>query len=115
MEPSQNNPSASHVLAKAVARAASALGLTAKQLALTLGINESHLGDPIDPDSSEGARARQLVMIFKQLHALTGGDSDAIADWMKKRNRQFSSAPIDLTQTQQGLNDITAYLESLSR
>jgi hypothetical protein len=113
MGSSENNLRPGDILAKAVERAASPLGLTSGQLALILGINESDLGASIDPESRVGIRARQLIQIYQHLYALTGNDSSKMTHWMKTRNRQFTSAPIDRMQNTLGLEEIITYLELL--
>jgi hypothetical protein len=110
----ENNLRPGDILAKAVERAASPLGLTSGQLALILGVDERDLGATIDPESRAGIRARQLIRIYQHLYALTGNDSSKMTHWMKTRNRQFASAPIDRMQNTLGLEEIITYLELLS-
>ena len=114
MGSSENNLRPGDILAKAVERAASPLGLTSGPLALILGINESDLGASIDPESSVGIRARQLIQIYQYLYALTGNDISKMTHWIKIGNQQFKSAPIDRMQNTLGLEEIITYLELLS-
>lgn len=112
MGASENNHRSGEILTKAVQRAAAELEITSRQLALILGTDESNLKTFIDPESSEGFRARQFILIFRCLHALMGNDSSAMAHWLKTKNREFTSAPIDRMQTGWGLEEVIAYLES---
>lgn len=112
MGASENNRRPGEILAKAVQRAAAELEVTPQQLGLSLGSEESNLRAFIDPESSEGFRARQFILIFQYLHALMGNDTRAMAHWVKTKNREFTVAPIDKMQTAQGLEKVTAYLES---
>lgn len=69
---------------------------------------ESDLGGPIDPESTEGFRVRQLIKTYKYLNALTRNNSGTMTHWFRTKNRQLRLAPIDLMQTEQGLNEITS-------
>ncbi|WP_417521969.1 antitoxin Xre/MbcA/ParS toxin-binding domain-containing protein [Marinobacter sp.] len=114
MDASRNKPKAGEVLAKAVKRASQELGVGSCQLALILGTDKSKFVTYIDPESIEGFRARRLILIFRYLHILLGGESSSMAHWVKTKNRKFSSSPIECMQTASGLDEIIAYLESLN-
>ncbi|QBM17274.1 hypothetical protein MARI_13810 [Marinobacter sp. JH2] len=114
MSYSENNPQAGQILAKAAKRAAAALEITPQQLALILGTDERDLEISIEPESNQGFRARQFIQIFQQLQSLLGSNS-AMAHWVATNNREFRSAPIDVMQTELGLDEVHAYLEFMSK
>ncbi len=103
------------ILMEAAKRAAGELEITSRQLALILGVDKTDPGSFLDPDSSEGLHARQFILVFRYLQGLTGNNSRAMAHWVRTKNREFSSAPVDRMQATNGLDKIIAYLESLSQ
>ena len=106
------NPS--EVLAKATARAAQVLELSEQQLAIILGVDTDFSGFAIEPLSSQGLRAQQLIQIFRQLSAITGNDAVAMAHWMTTSNRRFDCNPRERMQTVDGLDEVKSYLDSLA-
>jgi len=113
MSTTGNHPRSDEILTNAVKRAATGLGINSRQLALILSTDESNLETSIDPESHEGFRARQFILIFRHLQALLGNNSSAMAHWVETENREFESTPIDRMQTALGLNEVIAYLESI--
>jgi hypothetical protein len=110
---SEDTANPSEVLAKATLRAAVAMKIGEEQLATVLGVDTDFVGVVIEPTSSPGLRAQQLIRIYQQLLAITGNDTVAMAHWMTTRNRQFDCSPRDRMMTAEGLDDVTYYLESI--
>lgn len=105
------NPST--VLAKATLRAALALDINEIQLARILDIDEACLASAIEPASRSGQRAQQLIRIYQHLSARTGNDKAAMSQWMRTSNRRFVCSPRERVQAAEGLDEVTAYLDSL--
>jgi hypothetical protein len=82
------------------------MNIDKEQLAIILGV-------VIEPVSSPGLRAQQLIRIYQQLSPIIGNDTVAMAHWMTTSNRQFDCSPSDRIQTAEGLNDVEFYLESI--
>lgn len=111
----ENKRRSGEILMRAAKRAARELEITSRQLALILGTDKTDLGSFLDPESCEGLHARQFILVFRYLQALTGNNSCAMAHWVKTKNREFASVPVDRMQTTRGLGEVVAYLESLSQ
>lgn len=115
-------PDQEEVLAKSTLRAAKELQLTTAQYADVLsgdvpdpnGVNIAGGGARIDPHSERGNRALRLIQIYQLLYAQTGNNRAAMAHWMHTKNKQLGSRPVDLVGTTRGLEQIKAYLESLT-
>tara|TARA_R110001583_G_scaffold195353_1_gene372126 strand:+ start:9916 stop:10272 length:357 start_codon:yes stop_codon:yes gene_type:complete len=115
-------PNQGQLLAKAAARAAAELQLSTAQYIAALGddatdlngISAADSGSPMDPQSQAGKRALQLIEIYQLLQSQTGNNRKAMAHWMTTENRRLGSHPIALVTTTAGLDQITAYLESLT-
>jgi len=105
------NPS--EVLAKATLRAAVAMKIDEERLAAILGVDTDFVGVAIEPVSSPGLRAKQLIRIYQQLSRIIGNDTVAMAHWMTTSNRQFDCSPRDRMMTSEGLDDVTSYLGSI--
>jgi hypothetical protein len=109
----------SHVLAKALVRAARTLSLNQSELAAILGsspasVSRTFAGDrPVDPASAEGRHALLLVRIFRSLDALVGGDSQKARDWLRAANRHLGTVPLRLLAATQGLVHVAEYLDAL--
>ena len=103
----------SEVLTKATLRAAFALDINEIQLGRILGVDEACLASAIEPASRSGQRAKQLIRICQHLSARTGNDEAAMSQWMSTSNRRFVCSPRERVQTAEGLDEVTAYLDSL--
>lgn len=101
------------VLAKAVLRAGEAMGLSQTDVGRIIGKDRSSISRfGIDPTSKPGELALLLVRCFRSLHALVGGDAEAMKHWMKTDNRRLG-IPREQIRSVQGLVDVVAYLDAL--
>ena len=97
------------ILAKAVSRVRSALGLSQRQL---LSILKAQTLDGLDSSSETGKRAAQLIWIYQRLYAYVGGDKKAMHHWVSTHNRSLGSSPVDVMSTDSGLDQVIDYLNS---
>jgi transcriptional regulator with XRE-family HTH domain len=114
------SPRAAAVLAKAVVRAAEALGLSQAQLAAVLGaspasVSRTFAGErEVDPDSAEGRLALLFVRVFRSLDALVGGDPEKARLWLRASNHHLGGgAPLRLLAGAQGLVHVAEYLDAM--
>lgn len=107
------------VLGKATHRAALALGLSNRALALTVGFSEptvsriAHGERGIDPASKEGQLSLMLVRVFRSLDALVGADSAKRRAWMSTHNSALNGTPAALILSAEGLARTLAYLDGM--
>lgn len=102
------------VLSKAVMHAAEKLGLTADQLARILSVKAEYaLINQVNPDSTSGQKALLLIQMFQSIYALTGGDIDAIQNFMSSPNRITGGIPIEQIQEDPGLVQVLEYVQAL--
>lgn len=107
------------VLAKAVARASTMLGLSGAALARVIGISEPTIsrilkGDrALPPDSKEGELALLLVRVYRSLDALVGSDDAKRLAWMRSRNRALAGEPIKMIERADGLVAVLNYLDGM--
>jgi uncharacterized protein (DUF2384 family) len=113
-------PGPEAVLAKAVVRAAEALGLSQAQLAAVLGASASSVSRTfageraVDPDSAEGRLALLFVRVFRSLDALVGGDAEKARLWLRSPNHHLGgAAPLRLLAGAQGLVHVAEYLDAM--
>lgn len=90
------------VLAKATMHAAAQLGLTQYQLEQVLGQNHTTTTE-LDPSLESGQKALLLIQMFQSVYALTGGDVEAIQNFMSSPNLITSGIPIEQIQKDTGL------------
>jgi hypothetical protein len=109
----RTTPDPAAVLAGAVGRAASALGLNRQQLGRVLGRDRSALSRGIDPDSKPGELALLLVRCYRDLAVLVGQDPDAMRHWFTTSNRHTGGVPREQVMTVQGLVQVTGYLDAM--
>lgn len=112
------SPSPAGVVTKAVTRAASALGLTQRELARVLGVSEATVsrlthGKTLDPEKKEGELALLLVRIFRSLDALVGGSAEAARAWFSAENLHLGGVPRERVQTTEGLVHVAQYLDAV--
>lgn len=112
----QPNPNA--VLAKAVLRAASQLGLRQSQLADVLGMHRTAISrmksaQSLDPASKQGELALLLIRIARALFALTGGDLQWIRHFMHSHNHLTGGTPATQITTIQGLMSVLRVVDAL--
>ncbi len=106
------------VLSRAVVRAARALDLSQKDVALVLGVSEAtatrvYQGRPIDPQSKEGELAIVFLRLFRSLDALLGGHETNLKKWMHSPNHHLGGTPAEMIRTLTGLFHVTEYLDAM--
>jgi len=106
------------VLTKAVLRASTRLGLSARVLSSVIGLSEATIsrmkrGDYVLEENSKAFElAALLVRGFRSLDAITGGDEAVAKAWMKNPNTVLGGRPIEKIATVAGLADVIAYLDA---
>ena len=113
----RSTPDPAAVLAKAVTRAAAALGMNDRALGRVLGVDRTTIGrmrarGRLQPDSKAGELAACLIRIHRGLYALTGGDPQAMRHWMATDNRHLGGRPAERVQSVQGLVQVLDYLDA---
>jgi antitoxin Xre/MbcA/ParS-like protein len=111
------------VLGKAAGRAAAKLGLSPEQYLAALGadltgsdgISAMDEDGLLDPQSTTGKKALQIIRIYDRLQYQMGDNAVEMDLWMTTENRRLRARPIDLMTTKQGLDQIEVYLESMTR
>lgn len=111
-------PSADAVLAKAVLRAATQLGLKQAELAAVLGMHRTAVSrlkqsQSLDPQSKQGELALLLIRTARALHALTGGDEDWIRHFMRTPNKITGGVPAEQVASIQGLMSVLQFADAL--
>jgi transcriptional regulator with XRE-family HTH domain len=107
------------VLAKAVGRAGSMLGLSGAALAKVIGLSEPTVSrllrgeHRVNPASKSGELAALLVRVYRSLDALVGNDQALRIQWMTNFNRDLGGVPRDLIASAQGLVTTLAYLDGM--
>jgi transcriptional regulator with XRE-family HTH domain len=107
------------VLAKALGRAAEALGLSGAALAAVIGASEATVSRLIRgertlaPASKSGELALLVVRLYRSLDALVGHDGAARLAWMRSRNDALHGVPAELIRSAAGLVTVVAYLDSM--
>jgi len=99
-------------LAKAVARAAKALGMTQEELGRTIGRDRTSIGRGLDPNGKAAELALLLIRAYRALHALCGGEAASIKHWFNTANRHTGGVPRQQVQLVAGLLLVMEYLES---
>jgi hypothetical protein len=106
------------VVSKAVARAATLLGLTNAALARTIGVSEATASrlragkHMLEPTSKPYELALLLVRLFRSLDAVVGGDEPSLQSWMVTKNLALKAVPRDLVQTAAGLVAVVDYVDA---
>lgn len=111
-------PSAPHVLSKAVLSVADRLGISAKQLAAIVGCSEAGVsrlkkGRGIDPASKEGELALLLVRLYRSLNAIVGGNDEQSEKWLKAHNHHLDAVPCEKIDSVEGLINVIQYLDAM--
>lgn len=112
-------PTAEAVLSKAVVRAAAQLDIRQAQLARILGLSAasaSRLASgtwQIRADSKSWELATAFVRLYRSLSAITGGQMQAMRDWLHSVNSALGGAsPAERIVTAQGLIHVVQYLDA---
>lgn len=112
-------PQDARVLAKALGRAAEALGLSGATLAAVIGASEATVSRvvrgerPLAPASKSGELALLVVRLYRSLDALVGNDARARLAWMRSRNDALNGVPAELIRSAAGLVTVVAYLDGM--
>ena len=106
------------VLSRAVARAADHLGLRQTQLARILGLSPattSRLSNgswQLAPESKSWELALAFVRLYRSLAALTGGETQAMRDWLHSGNDALGAVPGERMLSAEGLISVLQYLDA---
>ncbi|MDG4907770.1 MULTISPECIES: MbcA/ParS/Xre antitoxin family protein [unclassified Mesorhizobium] len=106
------------VITKATLRAADLLEITARTLALVIGVSEATVSRMRKQEFllERGTKPFELavlfVRLFRSLDAIVGGDETVARAWLKKPNTALDGTPLEKILTIAGLVDVIAYLDS---
>jgi uncharacterized protein (DUF2384 family) len=111
-------PEAAHVLAKAVLRAASLLGMPQKNLAEVIGLSPASVSrlarsQQLDPERKEGELALLFLRMYRSLDTLAGGNEESARRWFRAPNAHLQGVPADLVKSVAGLAHVVDYLDAL--
>lgn len=111
-------PSPDAVLAKAVLKAATQLGLKQADLAAVLGMHRTAVSrlkqnPSLDPGSKQGELALLLIRIARALYALTGGDKDWMLHFMHSHNTATQGTPAQQIESVQGLVTVLRFVDAV--
>ena len=114
----QLKPAPDAVLAKAVLKAATELGLNQADLAAVLGVHRTAISrlkrnPSLDPDSKQGELALMLIRVARALFALTGGDQDWIRHFMRTSNKVTGGVPAEQVKTVAGLVTVLQFVDAI--
>ncbi|RVD59491.1 DUF2384 domain-containing protein [Mesorhizobium sp. M2D.F.Ca.ET.185.01.1.1] len=106
------------VITKATLRAADLLDITARTLALVIGVSEATVSRMRKQEFllERGTKPFELavlfVRLFRSLDAIVGGDETVARAWLKNPNTTLDGTPLEKILTISGLVDVIAYLDS---
>jgi len=115
---SAEQPDASIVVTKAVARASARLGISARILSAVLGLSEASISRMkhgefrLDPATKPFELGVLFVRMFRSLDAIAGGDRSVAKAWLVGENAAIGARPIERIQSVAGLVDVIAYLDA---
>ena len=107
------------VLAHSALRTGALLGLSHAALAQTLGLDQSTVSAMADgsaelqSDFPSGQLALTLIKIYQSLTANVGGDEQACKQWVCSHNTGLAATPALLVQSEDEMNAVLAYLQSM--
>ena len=107
------------VLAHSALRAGALLGLSHVALAQALWLEQSTVSAMADgsaelqSDFPSGQLALTLIKIYQSLTANVGGDEQACKQWVCSHNTGLAGTPALLMQSEEGINAVLAYLQSM--
>jgi uncharacterized protein (DUF2384 family) len=108
------------VLTKALLRAAGILGISNSKLARILGLSPSTITRLVTgtyvlvEGKKEWEFAALLVRMFRSLDAITGGNEEIAAQWMRSENKALAGRkPVELLENVEGLVRVVTYLDSI--
>ena len=108
----------SAVITKATLRAADLLDITARTLALVIGVSEATVSRMRKQEFllERGTKPFELavlfVRLFRSLDAIVGGDETVARAWLRNPNVTLDGTPLEKILTIAGLVDVIAYLDS---
>ncbi|BCM19981.1 antitoxin Xre/MbcA/ParS toxin-binding domain-containing protein [Mesorhizobium sp. J8] len=106
------------VITKATLRAADMLDITARTLALVIGVSEATISRMrrqeflLERGTKPFELAVLFVRLFRSLDAIVGGDETVARAWLKNPNTTLDGTPLEKILTIAGLVDVIAYLDS---
>lgn len=106
------------VVTKAVMRAADRLDVPNRVLATVLGVSEatvSRMGQgnyQLSPATKPFELGVLFVRLFRNLDALTSGDTNSAREWLRGENTALGAAPLALITSISGLVNVVAYLDA---
>lgn len=106
------------VITKATLRAADLLDITARTLALVIGVSEATVSRMRKQEFllERGTKPFELavlfVRLFRSLDAIVGGDETVARAWLRNPNITLDGTPLEKILTIAGLVDVIAYLDS---
>jgi len=111
-------PDKSSVLSIAVLKAANEIGLSQTELGAVLGVHRSAVSrlkrkPNIDPESKQGELALLLIRIARALFALTGGDREWMAHFMRTKNAATQGVPVEQVTSIQGLITVLNFVDAI--
>lgn len=106
------------ILAKALVRAARALGLKNADVSRVVGSSEASIsrlsrGRILDPESKEGELALLFLRLFRSLDAIVGGNEAQARAWLHAHNDHLEGVPAERIHSIQGLLDVVRYLDAM--
>jgi len=106
------------VITKATLRAADLLDITARTLALVIGVSEATVSRMrrqeflLERGTKPFELAVLFVRLFRSLDAIVGGDETVARTWLRNPNTTLDGTPLEKILTIAGLVDVIAYLDS---
>lgn len=106
------------LVSKALLNAARRLEMTNIELAQVVGISESKLSRMarreafVSRSGKEYDLALLFIRLYRSLDAITGGDGDTSAAWIRNPNKAFDNVPVERMKSLEGLVDVIHYLDS---
>jgi transcriptional regulator with XRE-family HTH domain len=116
--PVSRQPADAAIVATAALRAADRLGLSARTLAMIIGLSEATVSRlksgsaSLDPQGKPFELALLFVRLYRALDAITGGDDAVARAWLRNPNLALSAAPVERIVTVSGLLDVISYLDA---
>jgi hypothetical protein len=111
-------PEAAAVLSRAASRAADRLGLRQTQLAAMLGLSPATASRLVAGtwQLAAGSKPWELAVLFVRLYrslaAITGGQTQAMRDWLHSDNDALGGAPSQRMLSAEGLIHVLLYLDA---
>ena len=106
------------VLAKALVRAASLLGLSQAELAPMLGVSRATVSriaagtHALTREQKAWELAALFVRLFRSLDALVGSNETQARAWLNSENTALAAVPRHLLSTAEGLVRVVQYLDA---